>query len=137
MIASNINAVTLRRAAEAIGVQVVVNSTSGTHRRHRVKVNAGDWKDEDGNRKYQRISASAFGSERRVAAVCWHGFRDFFRFCFELEPDAVFRTAFDTWDGSKDFEARYRWSAHHNVGSQAYPKSACEVCRCPESGLAQ
>lgn len=137
MIASNISSQTLDLAAESVGVRVVHSATSGTGRRHQVKVNPTDWKDpETGDRKYQRISASAFQGERRVAAVCWHGFRDFFRACFEIEPDAVFRTALDTWKGSGDFEDRYRESGFRNSGSIAYPIAACQVCRCPDSGEA-
>jgi len=92
-------------------------------------------KGERGNRKYQRISASTY-NDRRVYAVCWHGFRDYFRAVYALAPDAVFNTAFDRWKGSQDFEERYRSSGHRNVGSQMAPRCAAEVCACPESGMA-
>jgi len=99
--------------------------------------NGRRWPDERGDGKYQRLS-SGYGRalEHRVFAVCWHGFRDFLRAVYRLEPNAVFYTAFDTWRGSEDFEARYQDSGFRNIGSQAMPISACEACRCPGAGHA-
>ena len=95
------------------------------------------WKDERGDSRYQRTSASImFHEDRRVHAVCWHGFRDYFRAVYMRVPGAVFRTAMDTWKGSEDFEARFRASGHKNIGSQAAPVCAAEACRCPSSGYA-
>lgn len=121
----------LRTAADEIGVTVEINTLNAKGDRHQVKVNPGP--EPLGQRNYQRISAS---SERRVFAVCWHGFRDFFRACYEVAPNAVFRTAMDTWKGSEDFEERFRTSGYRNVGSQMYPRVACEVCECPDAGMA-
>lgn len=74
---------------------------------------------------------SAGGSgERRIWAVCWHGHRDFMRAVFELDSDATFRTAVDTWDGSEDFEQRHTFSGYRNIGSQMYPQSYSDACRC-------
>lgn len=91
-----------------------------------------------GDAPYQRLSAG-YGRalEARVAAVCWHGFRDYFRAVYQLEPAARFQTALDTWQNSEDFEARFRSSGHRNIGSQACPVLACEACRCPDAGLAE
>ncbi len=138
MIAKDITRETLEVAAAEIGVTIQTTTLNQKGTRHRVKVNPGSWKDADtGDRKYQRESAGYNGGSRRVAAVCWHGFRDYFRACFEREPNAVFRTAMDTWDGSEDFEERYRESGHRNIGSAYFPTGACEACRCPESGRAE
>jgi hypothetical protein len=90
------------------------------------------FKDERGDAKYQRESARSNGG--RVNAVCWHGFRDFFRAVYRVTPDARFATAMDTWRGSADFEARFRDTGHKNIGSQACPVAAAEACRCPERG---
>jgi hypothetical protein len=89
------------------------------------------WPDARGDAKYQRSSVS---SGNRVHAVCWHGFRDFFRAVYRVEPDARFATAMDTWKDAADFEARFRETGHRNAGSQMCPISAAEACRCPESG---
>jgi hypothetical protein len=129
MIAKGISTEQLRTAAAAIDVSVEITTLNASGTRHRVKVNPGVER-----RRYGRIAAA---SGRRVHAVCWHGFRDFFRACFEHEPEAVFQTAFDTWRGSTDFEARYRESGHRNIGSQMMPMYACEACTCPDSGEAR
>jgi hypothetical protein len=51
---------------------------------------------------------------------------------FEHEPDTVFRTALDTWNGSADFEARFRESGWRNIGSQFMPQNTADACDCGE-----
>ena len=138
MIVRNVNdSSVFENAALLIGVRVEVNQMHS--RTFRVKVSPDrNLKDVDGNSPYQRESGSFstnFG--RKVHAVCWHGFRDFFRACFIKQKDLIFKTAFDTWNGSDDFENRYRESGSKNVGSSMYSIQACEVCRCPDSGEAK
>jgi hypothetical protein len=72
-----------------------------------------------------------------VSAVCWHGFRDFFRAVFAQVPEAVFQTAVDTWRGSEDFEARFPASGHRNIGPQIAPVMMADACRCPDRGIAR
>lgn len=131
--------------AACVGVEISTLNRKGT--RHRVKVNSlppetaytasGRRKTgAAGDAPYQRISPSLHNHGRRVHAVCWHGFRDFFRLCFMIAPDAVMATAMDTWRGSADFENRYRESGRRNVGSMIAPVAACEACRCEDAGLA-
>lgn len=142
MEASNITEQQLRDAAEEIGVDIDMHALNRKMTRFRVKVNprvtdemrtpyGNRKKGEAGDAKYQRTGVS---TGHRVHAVCWHGFRDFFRACFERAPEAKFKTAMDTWNGAEDFEARYRESGMRNVGSQMMPMSAAEACSCPESG---
>jgi len=88
------------------------------------------FKDENGNYMYQRTSASAFNSERRVFAVCWHGHRDFMRAIFEADPDARIKTMWADYRGSEDFEEKFPGTAYRNVGSMMYPMRASEVCAC-------
>ena len=87
-------------------------------------------KDEDGNHRYQRTSASAFHSERRVFAVCWHGHRDFMREIFKRDPSARVKTAWADYKGVEDFEEKFPETAYLNVGSMMYPMFASEVCTC-------
>jgi len=145
MVASKIGAEVLERAARDVGVRVEINSLSAT--RHRVKVlpdvpsrcytPAGHRRKGDaGDAPYQRESVGYGSAGRRVHAVCWHGFRDFFRAAFEHTPDAIFRTALDTWRGAQDFEARYAFSGTKNIGAPSAPTHFAEACRCPESGYA-
>lgn len=149
MIASNVSLHTLESAAASCGLEIKTTTLSGSGRRHRVKVNPGKLppealtpagnrrKGEVGDNRYQRVSLNMDGSERRVAAVCWHGFRDFFRACFAVEPDARFKTAMDTWGGSADFEARFAASGHRNIGSAFMPLRAADACRCEERGYSR
>lgn len=87
---------------------------------------------------YQRVSASAmFHEGRRVHAVCWHGFRDFYRELFNRVPEATAETSFTRRLGigrytSENFEDVYFDTAYINVGSMAYPMNAAEVCSCGE-----
>lgn len=148
MIASNIERSSLEAAAAEVGVKIELDALSNTGMRHRVKLypivrpdcfkpNGRRWGGEAGDCKYQRLSAG-YGNalENRVHAVCWHGFRDFFRACFRHRPDARFYTAMDKWLGSADFEARFRASGSRNIGCAMEPVAAAEACRCGEEGMA-
>ena len=148
MIASNVTRETLENAAAEIGVSVDVRTLSGSGLRHRVKVSplvgpsaytaSGRRKrGPAGDAKYQRESASLYNAGARVHAVCWHGFRDFFRAVFKVCPDARFKTALDVWNGSDDFEARFRDSGQVNAGSPMAPIAHAAACRCPEAGWAR
>lgn len=130
MIASNVSEATIRNAASDVGVRVEMTQLSSTGRRWRVKVYPSGKRNEAGNYRWQRRSANGFTPERRVHAVCWHGFRDFFRACYKREENARFYTALDKWLGSDDFEARFEASGYRNIGSLAYPCSAEEACFC-------
>lgn len=43
--------------------------------------------------------------------VNWYGYRDFFRALFSLAPDAIIRTAWETYHGKDDFCRRYHETA--------------------------
>jgi hypothetical protein len=79
---------------------------------------------------YQRTSARHDG--RRVAAVCWHGHRDFLRALFRLCPDAVVRTAIAVYRGAEGFEETFPATAHRNIGSAYMPCTMAEACLCDE-----
>lgn len=96
-------------------------------------------KPEYGANPYPRLSSSPFatasGKPRRVGgAVCWHGFRDYFRAVLTAYPSGRIVTGMADYRGLSDFEARHRETGWANVGSIMYPVSACEACACPESG---
>jgi len=146
MIASRVTIDVLQRAAVEVGVRAEV-SMSYSPLRHRVKLypltpaelytpSGRRHRGEKGDARYQRTSAFAMHDDRRVHAVCWHGFRDFFRAVYRLTPGAYFYTAMATWKGSEHFEANYRASGSRNVGTQIMPMCAAEVCRCSEQGYA-
>lgn len=145
MIATNINRKTLEDAAEWVGVHLEIKPLPGRENRWRVKlypellrkhftVSGRRLKGEPGNAKYQRIGVGLGSAGRRINAVCWHGFRDFFRACYAREPEAVFITAITKYRGAEDFESRYRDTGSRNVGSQFEPASFASACSCPERG---
>jgi hypothetical protein len=148
MRASFISREVLESAAAEIGVRAEIDCLNAGGTRFRVKLfpivpaealtaSGRRKRGEKGNAPYQRISTSAFSPGRRVHAVCWHGFRDFFRACFRSAPNAVFYTALDTWRGSEDFESRYAASGHKNAGSKFSPVMWAEACECGEEGYAK
>lgn len=118
----------LESAARETGV--VLYETRETGRACQFTIRPTGDRDEDGNYRWQRLSASALHGERRVHAVCWHGHRAFMRAIFAREPEARVKTAWADYRGSADFEARHEDTAYINVGSQMYPRSAHEVCVC-------
>jgi hypothetical protein len=79
---------------------------------------------------YRRISASIFQNERRVNAICWHGFEEFFKRLFEITPEAKAITAMAVYDGKEGFYKTYPDTAFKNIGSQMYPVWASEACLC-------
>ncbi len=84
----------------------------------------------DGDYKYQRTSSSGFSPDRRVFAVCWHGWRDFMIALYERDPDARIKTVFADYHGVEGFRRNYEATGNKNVGSMMYPMQAREVCNC-------
>lgn len=84
----------------------------------------------EGDYKYQRTSASGWHADRRVHAVCWHGYRDFMLAVFEVNPDARIKTMMADYRGKDDFLSKYEETGYRNVGSMMYPMQAREVCNC-------
>jgi hypothetical protein len=125
------------RIAENLGIRFDGNETH-TKRQNLVRVNGRLLPPNDGRRNpYQRISASVFHDDRKVAAVCWHGYRDFMMQLFEDHPEArivTTRQGYISYNGLDDFKKKYQDTAWVEVGSKMYPRYACEVCICPESG---
>lgn len=78
----------------------------------------------------QRRSASAFSGQRRINAVCWHGYRDVLIELFNINPDARVYTAMAKYKGRDGFEANYPATGWHNIGSMAYPVTMPELCDC-------
>ena len=155
MIASNVTHEILESAAKKVGVALVVTTMNQKGTRHRVKVNSAPtdanyrmatardgrtyqvrFADERGDAPYQRESVGYGSAGRRVSAVCWHGFRDFFRAVYAETPGATFRTAVDTWKNTEDFEARFPASGHRNIGPRIAPVMMADACRCPDRGYA-
>jgi hypothetical protein len=128
----------IRQVAQSVGVRIFNDNPwnqggivkDGRAWNFRLGLKSDVPKRGDAGYKYQRTSQSAFNEGRKVAAVCWHGHRDFMRAVFALDPNARFKTAIADWKGSEDFERRFAQTAFNNVGSMMYPMFAKDVCTC-------
>lgn len=140
MTASNITEQQLEAAAAQSGVRIETTPLNQAGTRWQLKVypsipadcytpGGQRRKGERGNARWQSTK-----NGRRVHAVCWHGFRAFFRAAFELKPDASFRTAMATYKGKEHFEAVHPETGYRNVGSAFYPMQAREACDCWQTG---
>lgn len=67
---------------------------------------------------------------RRLASLCWHGFREVFDAMYETNPDTVIITAKARYDGKKDYKEKYQETAYENVGPRMYPIEYQEACDC-------
>lgn len=112
----------LDKAARRIGVRIIEARAFGRGVRFRLGLQP--------NRKYGRLSAQ--GNGRKVAAVCWHGHREFFRALFTQVPEARVQTA-----STRAFARGHRFytsetfedvfgQTDRNVGSMMYS----EACEC-------
>jgi len=67
-------------------------------------------------------------SGRHGKYLCWHGFRDVFRACFAVNPDARIKTGKTIYKGSEHFEETYISTGNQNVGSLFSPAYMPELC---------
>lgn len=88
----------------------------------------------DGWAKYHRTSTSYFHEGRKVASVCWHGYRDYMIEIFKRDPEARIKTAFADYRGVEDFKDKYPDTGHRNVGSMMNPIAMANACACAYSG---
>lgn len=78
----------------------------------------------------QRRSSSAFGGERRINAVCWHGYRDVLVEVFNINPNARVYTALAKYRGRESFYREYPLTGERNVGASIAPVTMPELCDC-------
>lgn len=124
----------IRAVAESVGVRIHSDWAGGGIRKDgrawnfRLALNSGVKRGK--NHRYQRVSVGYRQGERRVAAVCWHGHRDFMRALFALDRDARIKSAIADYRGSEAFERDFPATAFNNVGSMMYPTFAKDACTC-------
>jgi hypothetical protein len=109
------NADAVYAAARAIGVR----AENTGHNRYRLYT--------EPDCVWRRVSPSG----RRVSAICWHGFRDFFRELFRLDPSARVKTALAEYT-AETFEHEYRKSATR--AGIVPTTNMVSLCTCPERG---
>ena len=84
----------------------------------------------DNPRKYGRLSASAFSHGRRVHAVCWHGYRDFFKELYFICPTATVITKLGRYKGVEDFNEKFEATGNKNMGAPIAPVMVRDACEC-------
>ena len=142
MLAANVSPEDLQTAAASINV-TVYNLRSANNARSRwlftlrpIQPNRKPY------REYGRYYRRGFHNDRTIAAVCWHGHRDFFRALFALAPDCKVQTrhtrqftaAGCTWYTRQNFEQTFRYS-DTNIGSQMQPMLYSDACWCGDTVL--
>lgn len=89
--------------------------------------------------RYQRTSASWQREGRKVAAICWHGYRDWMREVFKQYPNARITSGLygkQDYRGKDNFEDTHKDSGWTPIGPRIYDgyPLLCQACICPESG---
>lgn len=124
----------IRDAVAEVGLAVFGGwSRSGIEKdgralRLRLSVNQLSPRNSNGFLPYQRKSMSTMNS-RRIAAVCWHGHREFMRAIFKRNLEARIKTALADYRGAEDFEQKFE--ATFGQGNE-YHLSYGQSCDCPE-----
>lgn len=68
--------------------------------------------------------------ERKVWAVCWHGFRDFIREVYKINSTAKIITALATYEDEQHFEVTYPDTGYTDIGSKCMPLLSKDACHC-------
>jgi hypothetical protein len=73
---------------------------------------------------------------RHGPIACWHAYRNVLRELFDRFPTARVRTRLAIYRGRSGFEEHFPQTAYANIGSQAQPAYAEDLCACDEDGPA-
>lgn len=84
--------------------------------------------------RYARVSPNPWGKPRHIKACCYHAFRDYIGRAFQQGATRVQSTGGD-WRSLDAFKADLSRLHSQNVGSQMYPASMGELCRCEAYGI--
>jgi len=84
------------------------------------------------NKNYQRTGFydNKDGSKRKVNAICWHGFRDFFIELYKYNDSLRIVTANTTYTSVFDFYKNYNQTGYKNIGSMLEPLEYNKACLC-------
>lgn len=133
MLARKTTANILTTAAMVVGVELRNFRENDRGTGYRFQLGLGVkrpvWRGEENIAPYQRLN---YKGTRKVAAVCWHGHRDFFRAVYEKSPEAVFITAVARYDGSEGFEETFPSTYTKEIGSVFDPCWYGNACFCDE-----
>lgn len=144
---SNARRAAIDAAAYQTGIQLAELDARGSGFKFKLRPIFDDRLDEEAraclgqrptDRKYQRISGDSSEMQwktweqrnRRVAAICWHGHRDFLRALYAMAPDCTVRTVLTTYKSADDFEARYRETRDGMPGKNGVMLTSSLECVC-------
>lgn len=88
-----------------------------------------------GTERLSAAGARRSWSGRRIAAACWHAYRDVLAGVFEVNPNARVVTAMSKYVGLSGFHANYPATANANIGSMMQPAYMPELCDCERYGI--
>ena len=116
----------------------VVNSVPNVKLQHIFKVGKGfnvklGVASTKNGEAFYRLSPSAMRPDKKVSALCWHGFRAVIREWYAVNPSAVIITAMARYDNFYSFAAKHSASGDRNVGSAMHPRRYRDACACKEN----
>lgn len=135
MRATGVSLANLEAAAEAVGVLLKPGSHPG---KFGLALDKSRSTAPGALPAYQRRSENYAGRSRRVAAVCWHGHRDFLWSLFKSCPDAVVYSGIARFGGEDivyrglvDYCLKFEATGDRNIGNQYNMLAYCDACYCP------
>ena len=118
---------TLKEIKSRLNIEIDFNSISSNC--YRVKLVK-----KKENKNYQRTGFynNKNGTPRKVNAICWHGFRDFFIELYKHYSTLRVVTANTTYTSIFDFYKNYNQTGYKNIGSMIQPLQYNRACLCDE-----
>jgi len=118
---------TLKEIKSRLNIEIDFNSISSNC--YRVKLVK-----KKENKNYQRTGFynNKNGTPRKVNAICWHGFRDFFKELYKHYSTLRVVTANTTYTSIFDFYKNYNQTGYKNIGSMIQPLQYNKACLCDE-----
>ena len=118
---------TLKEIKSRLNIEIDFNSISSNC--YRVKLVK-----KKENKNYQRTGFynNKNGTPRKVNAICWHGFRDFFKELYEHYNTLRVVTSSTTYTSIFDFYKNYNQTGYKNIGSMIQPLQYNKACLCDE-----
>lgn len=131
MIARNTTETVLQQAARDVGVELRNLKPQGRGFRFTLGLGAKrpDWRGEANIAPFTRQNHTL---SRKVAAVCWHGYRDFMLAVYDDSPEAIFITAMARYEGLQGFKDKFLQTGAKNIGSTFSPMRYADACFCGE-----
>jgi hypothetical protein len=73
-------------------------------------------------------------SGRKKNAINWYGFAKFFSNLYQLNPNAIVKTAYTTYQNEEEFRNKHYQTQYRNIGSIMYPVQPLDECLTDSEG---